>query len=251
MVTVSRSALGSIFVAAVIVLALLHGGPASARQENRDQDRDKDGQSRHELEPLQRIPLVLRGGRREDIDRLILIQIRYVSIARSRFGVEVESLDKIDAGEVPLLGKLFGDALRSEDLNADNRVGAVYGTGNGGLAAFLDDDVAVEDGGISVVNGKNRYSFARAPDRGEVSAQQLGELGELASVQQAVTGRLPDGSMIVLRGLTRTSVPQVDDKVPVLADVPLLQNLFRGTVHRRDDELIVFIRPSIIAGDEE
>jgi hypothetical protein len=152
---------------------------------------------------------------------------------------------------VPVLSSLFGDALRAEDLNEDNRVGAVYGTGDGGLAAIIDDAVQAGESEVSVVNGKYRYTLTRAPQPADPAAVDLGDLGKLPSVRQAVTGQLPDGTAIVLRGLTATTVPQVDGKVPVLSDIPGLQALFRGTVHERDKELIFFVRPSIIAGDEE
>lgn len=251
MLTGSRSALGPMLAAALIALAFAPGGPASARQEGRDQDRDRDTQSRHELQQLQRIPLVLRGGGRADISELVVIRSRFITISRTRFGVDVESLDKVDLGEVPLLSSLFGDALRAEDLNEDNRVGAVYGTGGGTLAAFIDDDAAAEGAEVSVVNGKYRYTLARAPEATDPAAVDLGDLGALTSVQQAVAGEAPAATTLVLRGLTTTTVPQVDGKVPVLSDIPGLQALFRGTVHERDKELIFFVRPSIIAGDEE
>lgn len=251
MVTAPRWAFGSFLVAAVVVPALLLGGPASARQDNRDQDRDKDTQSRHEMERLRHIPLVLRGGRREDINMLVLVQTRILIIEPDDFGIRAENLDKIDVGEVPVLGSLFGDSLRGEDLSADNRVGAVYSTGTGGLAAFLDDAVAVGESEVSVVNGKFRYTIAGASTNGAETTPELGELGKLSSVQQAIGGTAAPETTLVLRGLTRSSVPAVDGKAPVLGDIPVLQSLFRGTAHQRDHELIFFIRPSIIAGDEE
>ncbi len=239
--------------ATAALLLLLAPFGAAGRDGGNDRnegDEGRDTKSRHEIQSLQHIPLTVGRGLREDIRRIVTIQVRYITITRTRFGIEAKNLDRVDVSDVPLLGSLFEHPLRAEDLNDDNRVGAVYSTGNGGLAAFISDDVALGDTAPNVVNGKYRYVPAGAPQDAEAAQIDLGDLGKLPSVRQAVTGQAPDGTTIVLRGLTSVSVPEVDGKVPALSDIPGLQELFRGTVHNYDDELIFFIRPSIIAGDE-
>lgn len=236
--------------AAVLLLLLAPWGMAAAQERERDHDEDRDGKSRYEMQSLQYIPLTVGGGLREDIRSLVTIQVRHITVTRTSFGIEAKNLDRVDVSDVPLVGSLFGHPLRGDDLNDDNRVGAVYSTGNGGLAAFINDDVTLGDAAPSVVNGKYRYVPSGAPQDAEAAQIDLGDLGELSSVQQALTGQAPEDTTIVLRGLTTTSLPAVEEKVPVLADVPMLREFFRGTVHRYDDELIFFIRPSIIAGDE-
>jgi hypothetical protein len=236
--------------AAVLLLLLAPWGMAAAQEHDRDHDEDRDTKSRHEMRDLQHIPLVRRGGTREDIRRLVIIQVRFISISETRLGIDIDNLDRVNVSDVPLLSSLFDKPLRAEDLNDDNRVGAVYSTGNGGLAAFVSNDVDVGDSAPSVVNGKYRYTPTGSPQEAGAAQVNLGDLGKLPSVRQAVAGQAPEGATIVLRGLTATSVPEVGGEVPALSDVPVLQELFRGTVHDYDDDLIFFIRPSIIAGDE-
>ena len=233
--------------AAVLLLLLAPCGMAVAQEHGDDQGDDRDTKSRHEMRDLHYIPLTLGGGGREDIRNLVVIQARFITIKRTSFGIDAKNLDRVNVSEVPLLGSLFDKPLRAEDLNDDNRVGSVYSTGNGSLAAFINDDVPVGD--LSVVNGKYRYTPTGASEAAQASQLDLGDLGKLSSVQQAVTGQASAETTIVLRGLTTTSLPAVEDKVPVLAEVPQLRQFFRGSVHDLDDELIFFIRPSIIAGD--
>jgi hypothetical protein len=233
--------------AAVFLLLLAPSGAAADDDGGNERNEGRDTQSRHEMRDLQHIPLTLGGGIREDIHNIVVIQARFITIKRTRFGIDSKNLDRVDVSEVPLVGSLFGHPLRAEDLNDDNRVGAVYSTGNGALAAFINDDVPVGD--LSVVNGKYRYTPTGASEAAQASQLDLGNLGKLSSVQQAVTGQASAETTIVLRGLTTTSVPAVEEKIPVLADVPQLRQFFRGSVHDLDDELIFFIQPSIIAGD--
>lgn len=245
-----RFAAGAAALVAAGLLFALAPGSAAANPQGGHDDEDRDSQSRHELQRLDHVPLILRGGRREDIRRLVVIQARFITISETRFGIDAENLDRVDVSDVPLLGGLFDKPLRAGELTEANRVGTVYSTGNGALAAFIDDDVAVGDAGLSVVNGKYRYTPAAAASQAG-SAGDLGELGALPSVQQALSGKASEGTTLVLRGLTLTTVPEVPEKTPALADVPTLRQFFRGSVHEQEHELIFFIRPSIIAGDEE
>jgi hypothetical protein len=234
--------------AAVLLLAFTPFG-AAGRDGGNDRNEGRDTQSRHEPKELRDIPLTLGGGIREDIHNVIVIQTRFISIKQARFGIDSENLDRVDVSEVPLVGSLFSHRLRAEDLNDENLVGIAYSTGTGDLAVFLDDDVPVGDSGLGVVNGKFRFTPTGPWESASGAQVDLGDLGQLPSVRQALTGQAPEETTIVLRGLTTTSLPAVEEKTPVLADVPTLRQFFRGTVHDYDDELILFIRPSIIAGD--
>ena len=103
-----------------------------------------------------------------------------------------------------------------------------------------------------MVNGKGRFEVSQQPRIVDVAPSDLGELGTLPTLKTVMAGTASRETTIVLGGLTSTTVPETDGKVPVLSDVPMLQRLFLGTVHRREDNnLIMFIRPSIIAGDED
>ena len=240
------------FAAAAAALLLLAPAPpavlANPEQQN---DEQRDGQSRHEQGRLSRIPLRTAAGE-VYLDRIILIQARLIEVADTSAGVDVESLDRIDVSDVPLLSSLFDKPLAAGDLTDDNRVGAVYSAGDGTLAAVVDDGIDVGAMTISVVNGKGRFELLMPPQKAVIVPADLGEFGTLRSVQSVLAGAAPPETTMVLGGLTRTSVPQTENKVPVLADIPVLQHLFRGTVHRREqNHLLLLIRPSIVAGEEE
>jgi general secretion pathway protein D len=66
-----------------------------------------------------------------------------------------------------------------------------------------------------------------------------------------VRGDAPRDTTIVLGGLTQTSAPETESKVPVLGDIPVLRsNLLGGAYEIEDAELVILIRPTIIMGDE-
>ena len=62
---------------------------------------------------------------------------------------------------------------------------------------------------------------------------------------------LNDGETAVLGGLLTDKETVTEDKVPLLGDIPVLGWLFKGSnVERRKKNLLVFITPSIIRGEE-
>jgi len=238
-------------VVAVLFLALAPPGALADKGGGNENTERRDTQSRNEQKAVDRISLVTDAGDLIVL-RIVLIDSRIVEVSQAADGVRFESLDRVDVSDIPLLGDLFGRPLRAGDLTDDNRVGAVYSAGDGTLAAVVDDSVDVGAMTISVVNGKGRFELLMPPQKAVIVPADLGEFGTLRSVQSVLAGAAPPETTMVLGGLTRTSVPQTENKVPVLGDIPVLQHLFRGTVHRREqNHLLLLIRPSIVAGEEE
>lgn len=234
-----------VVAAACLVVAL---PPAQANPEQKHGEQ-RDGQSRHEQGTLHRIPLRTVAGE-VFLDRMIIIQARIVEVADASLGVEFESLDKVDVSGIPLIGGLFDRPLQAGDLTEANRVGTVYDAGDGALAAVIGE-IADDDFTISVVNYKGRFNLLMQPHPVD-AAVDLGPLGSLRSMQTMMAGTASQDTAVVLGGLTRTLVPHGNHKMPVLGDIPILQSLFRGTVHQRDrKELLVLIRPSVIVQEEE
>ncbi len=87
-----------------------------------------------------------------------------------------------------------------------------------------DDEVGqvvVESGGVNVP----------AIDTREVTTQVL----------------VNDGQTVVLGGILTTNTSNVQNKVPLLGDIPLLGNLFKNTDKtNKKDELLIFVTPKII-----
>ena len=60
-----------------------------------------------------------------------------------------------------------------------------------------------------------------------------------------------DGRTIIIAGLIRETSREYEDKIPLLGDVPLLGKLFKSTTKSKENkELVIFLTPHIIAGDE-
>ena len=240
-------------LAAVVgaLLAVLVVPDAAARNEDNERNEQRDTQSRNEQSRLNHIPIITDDGRLV-ISRVILIDERIVEVAEPSLGVEFESLDRADVSGIPLLGSLFAKPLSAGDFTPQNRVGSVYLAGENTLAAVLDDSGETGGRKVDVVNGGGFYQIAVESRILEVAPSDLGEFGALPSVQTMIAGTAPRETAIVLGGLTRTSVPEAGGKMPLLADIPVLKSLFRGSVHERTNgQLMILIRPTIIIDEEE
>jgi MSHA biogenesis protein MshL len=67
--------------------------------------------------------------------------------------------------------------------------------------------------------------------------------------QSSTVVQLRDGEMVTIGGLIRDSDSQTNRKVPVLGDIPLMGNLFKGRYTKKiKSELVMFITPKIITG---
>ena len=101
------------------------------------------------------------------------------------------------------------------------------------------------------------------PQVAEGGSIKLGIFQEVSSVDQSTiasssgvttnkrsvesTVLVDDGQIIVLGGLVQDNVPSVQDKVPLLGDIPILGNLFRYESRTRTKtNLMVFLRPVVL-----
>ncbi|HTE20738.1 MAG TPA: secretin N-terminal domain-containing protein, partial [Armatimonadota bacterium] len=92
-------------------------------------------------------------------------------------------------------------------------------------------------------------------DSNLVQFRNVGNDAQAPITTQRVTDTsvtLRDGDTLVLSGLQKTSRNRVQNKIPVLGDLPLIGNLFRS-VSKRDQrtELIVFLTPRVINNADE
>lgn len=238
--------------AAVLVLPFLVGtSPDALANREQQHDEQRDGQSRHEGTTLRMVPLVT-ADRRYVILQIAIVQSGGVWVAPTSPGVEVESLDRVDVSGVPVLGGLFGRPLQAGDLTDENRVGTVYQAGDGTLAAVVDERVDVAGSTVSVVNGKGQYKLSAAPQPATGVPGQLGDFGSLRSVQTTIAGTAPRDTVIMLGGHSLMVEPTVESGVPVLDDLPVLNRLFRGTVHQRDERtLLMLVKPTILIQKEQ
>jgi type II secretory pathway component GspD/PulD (secretin) len=103
----------------------------------------------------------------------------------------------------------------------------------GEITMFIYPKVAEATGGSTITSGSNTYVFRDPEERSTKS-----------------TVRVKDGETVVIGGLIRNEFLQVEKKLPILGDIPLLGMLFRhkgGTSDKnKERELLVFITPHII-----
>ena len=76
----------------------------------------------------------------------------------------------------------------------------------------------------------------------------LGSTAPVMNVEQSSTiVRLKDGEMVTIGGLIQDADSHTRRKVPVLGDIPLAGNMFKGTYTAKGkNELVIFITPKII-----
>ena len=64
--------------------------------------------------------------------------------------------------------------------------------------------------------------------------------------------RVKDGQTVCLGGFRGYSITETEERVPLLADIPLLGELFKYSTHERvKTELVIFLTPHILATPEE
>jgi len=74
----------------------------------------------------------------------------------------------------------------------------------------------------------------------------------LAKTTAETTIMVKDGNTIIIGGLRKDEKQKTVDKLPILGDIPLLGAAFRKVVEELEkSELVVFITPHIMSGDEE
>jgi len=61
-----------------------------------------------------------------------------------------------------------------------------------------------------------------------------------------------DGKTIIIAGMIKETVSDSESKIPFLADIPFVGNLFKSTAKSTEmKELVIFITPRIISGAED
>lgn len=239
--------------AAVLAALLMLGwsGASLANPENKNASEGRDGQSRHESGPLNHIPLVFGNNQFMRMVQVFVL-LRDVSyVATTAFGVDFTSDDRVGLDGVPVLGGLFDKTYDADDFTEENRIGSVFRAGDDTMAVVLTGDRAVDGYQVVFFNGKGHYEISGRPKLTEVSPTSLAQLGTIPSIEQLVRGQAALEVVRILAGLTATTVPPADSKLPVLNDLPLLRGAFAGTAHEGDDNtLLIMLRPSLVMGDE-
>ncbi|NIA71031.1 hypothetical protein HBA54_20740 [Pelagibius litoralis] len=239
--------------AVALALLLLAGlsGAALANPDNKKDSEERDGQSRHESGPLNHVPLVFGDNDFMRMVQVVMLLREVAYISTTALGVDFTSDDRVGLGGLPVLGGLFDKTYDADDFTEENRIGSVFRSGDDTMAVVLTGDSALDGQKIVFFNGKGHYEVVERPRLTEVSPASLLQLGTIPSMEQLIRGQAAKEVVRILAGITATTTPSADSKLPVMGDMPLLQSLFVGTAHEgEDDTLLIMLRPSIVMGDE-
>jgi len=115
--------------------------------------------------------------------------------------------------------------------------------------------------------GVNLYVTPTISSNGYVKMQIKPEISSVSSWLETTEGNeipivdtsnveteilVKDGTTIVLAGLIKETNSNSRDKIPILGDMPILGALFGNTkIDKRREELVIFLTPHIITGEED
>jgi len=77
------------------------------------------------------------------------------------------------------------------------------------------------------------------------------ELPNIVLQSLQVVARVPDGQTIVLGGLTNKNDTTTTSRIPLLSDLPVIGQFFRGTTRtKRNSDLLIFVTPTVVPDEE-
>jgi general secretion pathway protein D len=125
------------------------------------------------------------------------------------------------------------------------------------VVSFQREDVAITLQVTPRINSQNFVTLEVALEVSEIEEDNQGldvsQSGFITSKREIETVALVrDNQTVVLGGLVGTTDTNVEAKVPVLGDIPLIGSLFRGSrSSTRKTNLMVFLTPHIIDDDDD
>lgn len=123
------------------------------------------------------------------------------------------------------------------------------------IVSYQREDVATTLKVVPRINSSNQVTLEVVVEVAEVEEDNRGldasQAGFITSTREIETTALVgDNQTVVLGGLVGTTETNVETKVPILGDLPVLGVLFRGsrTEHRKSN-LMIFLTPHIVDDD--
>lgn len=105
------------------------------------------------------------------------------------------------------------------------------------------------------INGDNTITMTLSPTISSIGQIKQGpdgqQIPDILSQSVNVVARVKDRETIALAGITTKTDTYSDSRIPLLSDLPIIGNLFKGrSSSTNTSELIVFVTPSIVADDD-
>lgn len=258
----SATALGS---------SLIGRGASAFIERNERSDYRKDNATKDIF--LNNLPLRLRD-RNLVITTIFLLGATSLWMLRAAIGVDQRNENRVNLGGIPLLGGLLQRSYGRGDFIPDNRFGALYAEA-ATLFIYLNPQLLRDPQVRQLLFFNLASSFmlrdSYQPATWQMMAALMPTFCAIETVRRVTEARLnrpaptapapaatpstafAPGEMdhLMLAGLV-SETPSDKGGVPVLGDLPLLNKLFAGAVHKTaDDQLLMLVRPSIVVGDPE
>lgn len=279
----ARGRVSNYLASAIIATGLVLSAPVLSREAGGENDSGVGAGTQFDTRRLTSIPVIAGSGVRQ-----IRLEVRFIEVKDDLrdFGVDLGSgvrqrnVDKLQFGNVPVLGSLFGGKEEASDFAPENQVGRVYRDGDRLAVVLNEGERADAITGITVYNDDFAYQVLGAltalqDDSGQglaaprvtttdsnsatISAggdvpQQGAQSTSLSRRKVETNVQVPDRGTVLIGGLTQggqSSEDQRQGSVPVLSDIPNLGKLFAKAYKKQDEAtLLILIRPAIVAPGE-
>ena len=254
----------------------LIGRSASAfvERSNRNERPDAEGRGGTDNQLIYSLPLRLRD-RNLVITTIFLLGVTNLWMLRAAIGVDQRNENRANLGSIPLLGSLVQRSYGRGDFTADNRFGAIYAEA-ATLFIYLNPQLLRDPQVRQLLFFNLASSFllrdSYQPATWQMMAALMPTFCAIEAVRRVTEARLnrpastapaappaapstafAPGEMdhMMVAGLV-SETPSDKGGVPVLGDLPALNKLFAGAVHKTaDDQMLMLVRPSIVVSDPE
>jgi hypothetical protein len=252
------------------LIGVLSWDAGQANEKNQGNNRgqqDRDG--RDHVEEIDIVEVIrLRNDLRNkqvQIESVIVVTDRNVYGTLTEIGIERDSADKLQLGNLPIIGNLFSNKVPA-NLTSEQEVGRAYSNGTTLVITIwptvADSSVRLEilPKEIDLINDALRsLKPANQPLASEMLTSGLaggGPIESLLVINEASVFELPrtifrdmgvivDGQTVMIGGLTSQTEPQKSG-TPMLSKLPIVGYLFQGKAYRQESELVVIVTPSIV-----
>ena len=250
------------------------GAGAFVERSNREERPNVEGRGGTEDQLLYNLPLRLRD-RQAVITTIFLLGVTQLLMLRTALGVNQRNENRVNLGGIPLLGGLLQRSYGAGDFTAANRFGAVYAEG-AALFIYLNPELLQNPQVRQLLFFNLASSFtlrdSYQPATWQMMVTMMPLFCAIETVRRVTEARLkrtaptapattPSGPStalapgemdhMVITGLV-SETPSDKSGVPILGDLPGLNKLFAGAVHKTaDEQMLMPIRPSLVVGDQE
>jgi type II secretory pathway component GspD/PulD (secretin) len=176
-----------------------------------------------------------------------------IGISHANVGVFIEALEEVTDvtllanPKVMAMNKQLGEVYIGTKLGYRDQATVSSGLATAGEVKFLDTGTKLSFRPYIGNDGYIRMDIHPKDSSGDLRVDAAGAIPDETAVELSSNIIVKDGETIVIGGLFRNKITKTKNQVPVLGNIPLVGNVFRGTsdtVERQ--EVIVLLTPHIL-----